>query len=105
VGRAVLEDSHKAEGFPMEAFAVPSRTISNCDGQVSQLLGNILEIARQKPDATRVAGLYAWNQLGRRVKKGERGIRILAPVIDPIYESRGPVQGWTPISIAFHGVK
>ena len=43
--------------------------------------GNILEIARQKPDATRVAGLYAWNQLGRRVKKGEKGIRILAPVI------------------------
>ena len=43
--------------------------------------GNIMEIARQKPDATRVAGLYAWNQLGRKVKKGERGIRILAPVI------------------------
>jgi hypothetical protein len=43
--------------------------------------GNILEIARQKPDATRVAGLYAWNQLGRKVKKRERGIRILAPVI------------------------
>ena len=44
-------------------------------------LGNILEIARQRPDATRVAGLYAWNQLGRKVKKGERGIRILAPII------------------------
>jgi hypothetical protein len=43
--------------------------------------GNILEIARQKPNATRVAGLHAWNQLGRKVKKGERGIRILAPVI------------------------
>jgi hypothetical protein len=43
--------------------------------------GNIMEIARQKPDATRVAGLYAWNQLKRRVKKGEHGIRILAPVI------------------------
>jgi hypothetical protein len=43
--------------------------------------GNILEIARQQPNATRVAGLYAWNQLGRKVKKGERGIRILAPVI------------------------
>ena len=42
--------------------------------------GNILEIARQKPDATRVAGLYAWNQLGRKVKKGERGIRLLAPI-------------------------
>jgi hypothetical protein len=43
--------------------------------------GNILEIARQKPDATRVAGLYAWNQLGRKVRKGEKGIRILAPLI------------------------
>jgi antirestriction protein ArdC len=43
--------------------------------------GNVLEIARQKPDATRVAGLYAWNQLGRKVKKGEKGIRILAPII------------------------
>jgi hypothetical protein len=30
---------------------------------------------------TRVAGLDAWNQLGRRVKKGEKGIRILAPII------------------------
>jgi hypothetical protein len=43
--------------------------------------GNVLEIARQKPKATRVAGMYAWNQLGRRVKKGEKGIRILAPII------------------------
>ncbi|MDQ2835178.1 MAG: ArdC-like ssDNA-binding domain-containing protein [Acidobacteriota bacterium] len=43
--------------------------------------GNILEIARQRPDATRVAGLYAWNQLGRKVMKGQKGIRILAPVI------------------------
>ena len=43
--------------------------------------GNVLEIARQRPDAIRVAGMYAWNQLGRRVKKGEKGIRILAPII------------------------
>ena len=42
---------------------------------------NILEIARQKPDATRVAGLYAWNQLGRKVMKEQKGIRILAPII------------------------
>ena len=44
-------------------------------------LGNILESARQRPDDTRVAGLYAWNQLGRKVKKGERGIRVLAPIV------------------------
>jgi N-terminal domain of anti-restriction factor ArdC len=43
--------------------------------------GNILEIARQRPTATRVAGLYAWNQLGRKVKRGEHGIRILAPIV------------------------
>jgi hypothetical protein len=43
--------------------------------------GNILAIARQKPTATNVAGLYTWNQLGRRVKKGEKGIQILAPMI------------------------
>src|SRR6201992_1104746 len=43
--------------------------------------GKLLEIARQKPTATRVAGMYAWNQLGRRIKKGEKGIRILAPIV------------------------
>lgn len=43
--------------------------------------GNILEIARQKPDATRVAGFWKWKELGRNVKKGEKGIRILAPIV------------------------
>src|SRR3954451_8349715 len=43
--------------------------------------GNVLSIARQRPGATRVCGFHAWRQLGRNVKKGERGIRILAPVI------------------------
>jgi antirestriction protein ArdC len=47
----------------------------------SYSFGNVLEIARQRPGATRVAGMYTWNQLGRRVKKGEKGIRILAPII------------------------
>jgi antirestriction protein ArdC len=43
--------------------------------------GNILLIARQKPDARNVAGMWAWNQLGRRVKRGEKGIAILAPMV------------------------
>jgi len=43
--------------------------------------GNVLLIARQKPQATNVAGMWAWNQLGRRVKRGEKGIAILAPMI------------------------
>jgi hypothetical protein len=44
-------------------------------------LGNVLLIASQKPDASNVAGIYTWNQLGRRVKKGEKGIMIFAPMI------------------------
>jgi hypothetical protein len=43
--------------------------------------GNILAIARQRPSATRVAGFYAWKELGRFVKRGEKGIQILAPMV------------------------
>jgi antirestriction protein ArdC len=43
--------------------------------------GNVLEIARQRPDATSVAGFHTWNQFGRHVKRGEKGIRILAPIV------------------------
>ena len=43
--------------------------------------GNIMLIARQKPMATRVAGIRAWNLLGRFVKRGEKGIVILAPMV------------------------
>jgi len=42
---------------------------------------NVLLIAVQRPDATRVAGLRAWNTMGRRVLKGEKGIAILAPCL------------------------
>ena len=43
--------------------------------------GNVLLIAMQKRDATRVAGMYSWNQLGRRVRRGEKGIMIFAPMV------------------------
>jgi hypothetical protein len=41
--------------------------------------GNTLLILLQRPDATRVAGFHTWRRLGRQVRKGETGIRILAP--------------------------
>jgi hypothetical protein len=41
---------------------------------------NTLLIMVQRPDATRVAGFHAWKALGRSVKKGEKGIGILAPM-------------------------
>jgi antirestriction protein ArdC len=40
---------------------------------------NIMLIWAQKPDATLVAGFKTWNKAGRKVKKGEKGIKILAP--------------------------
>jgi len=43
--------------------------------------GNILAIARAKPTATRVAGYGTWRELGRFVKRGEKGIPILAPIV------------------------
>ena len=42
---------------------------------------NLLLIHLARPDATRVAGIRTWNALGRRVRKGERGIAILAPCL------------------------
>jgi antirestriction protein ArdC len=41
---------------------------------------NTLLIQLQCPEATRVAGFRAWQQLDRQVRKGEKAIWILAPV-------------------------
>lgn len=43
-------------------------------------LNNTLLINQQAPDATRVAGYESWNKnFNRQVKKGEKGIKIIAP--------------------------
>lgn len=42
---------------------------------------NCMLIAMQRPDATYVAGYRRWLQLGRHVRKGEKGIMILAPLV------------------------
>jgi ParB family chromosome partitioning protein len=39
--------------------------------------GNVLEIARQMPTATRVAGFWTWKNLGRSVKAGQKGILLV----------------------------
>jgi antirestriction protein ArdC len=56
--------------------------------------GNVLLIARQRPGATHVAGIRTWNKLGRRVKRGEKGIAILAPVVSK--RSRQPEEDSQP---------
>jgi hypothetical protein len=47
--------------------------------EVPQLQSNLLLIGAQATQAIRVAGFRTWQSLGRQVRKGERGIAILAP--------------------------
>ena len=42
---------------------------------------NVCLIASQRPTATRVAGFHTWRTMGRFVRKGEKGIAILAPIV------------------------
>jgi antirestriction protein ArdC len=44
-------------------------------------LNNVLLIALQRPAASHVCGFKTWLSLGRHVRKGEKGIKILAPII------------------------
>jgi antirestriction protein ArdC len=42
--------------------------------------GNVMLILLARPNAQQVAGYRTWQQVGRQVRKGERGIAILAPM-------------------------
>jgi antirestriction protein ArdC len=48
--------------------------------------GNVILIAAQCPEATRVAGFNAWRKVNRHVRKGEKAIWIVAPMV---YKSGG----------------
>lgn len=68
-----LEDVFKNERF-QEMLHVMSKFRSYS-------LNNSLMIMIQKPNATMVKGYRGWQELGRHVNKGEKSIRILAPII------------------------
>ncbi|MGB2862935.1 MAG: ArdC family protein [Sedimentisphaerales bacterium] len=44
-------------------------------------LGDAILISFQKSDATKVAGFRTWQKLGRHVKRNEKGIAIMAPIV------------------------
>lgn len=54
-------------------------------------LHNLLLIMIQRPNATHVASLKAWNKVGRRIKKGSKGIAIFVPVFDN-YKSKPQIK-------------
>lgn len=53
--------------------------------------GNAMLIYIQRPDATYVKGYKAWNQIGRHVVKGAKGIGILCPCIRKIEVIKEPL--------------
>jgi hypothetical protein len=54
--------------------------VRSTNGLSRYSFGNQLLIAMQRPDASYVAGFRAFLELNRCVRKGERAIRILAPM-------------------------
>lgn len=75
-------------------------------GMSKYSINNLLLIMNQCPQASFLNGYKAWQSVGRQVKKGEKGIRILAPVMvkrmvdqemrdslgNPIYDFDGNVK-------------
>lgn len=66
-----------AELFTSERYQEYLKTMSKFH---NYSFNNTLLIAMQRPDATLVTGYRNWQSMGRQVKKGEKGITIIAPV-------------------------
>ena|SRR5437660_455929 len=62
--------------FDSESFAAYLTLLSRFHHYSAQ---NVAMIYLQRPHATQVAGYTRWKELGRQVKKGEKGIKILVP--------------------------
>ena len=52
--------------------------------------GNAMLIYSQNPEAIYVKGYRAWNKLGRYVKKGSKGLAILAPCFKKVEDFKEP---------------
>lgn len=72
---ASLEEGVKGI-FTGERYAEFLKTMSRFHRYSFQ---NTLLIAMQRPDATLVAGYRKWQSMGRQVRRGEKGITIVAP--------------------------
>jgi antirestriction protein ArdC len=61
--------------------------------------GNRLLIALQNPEATRVAGYRTWKSMGRQVRRGEKGLRIMAPRTGKDKEGDPTVFGFMTVAV------
>jgi hypothetical protein len=65
---------------------------------------NVLLIASQRPDAMHVAGFHTWQQLGRFVKKGAKGIMILAPIVRKKSQEEPSDEEQSRVTLGFRAV-
>lgn len=64
-------------------------------------ISNTLLIYDQKPNATFIAGFHKWKELGYRIRKGEKGITILVPLItkSTVLEEKSLIYGFKKVSV------
>lgn len=63
---------------------------------------NTILIYKQNPNATLVAGIRKWNELGYKVKKGSKAISILVPLIRRVIKDEREneeVYGYRPVNV------
>ena len=63
---------------------------------------NTILIYKQNPNATLVAGIRKWNELGYRVKKGSKAISILVPLVRRMIKDEREneeVYGYRPVNV------
>ena len=66
-------------------------------------LHNVILIALQKPMASHVAGFHTWKKLGRVVRKGEKAIFILAPMVRTKRNTEREEHDTNPVLLGFRG--
>lgn len=83
--------------FTSEMYTTYLRTMAKF---YNYSFNNTLLIAMQRPDATLVAGFNAWkNKFNRYVKKGEKGIQIIAPAPIKEVEEREKIDKDTGLAV------
>ena len=83
--------------FTSEMYTMYLRTMAKFH---NYSYNNTLLIAMQRPDATLVAGFQAWkNKFNRYVKKGEKGIQIIAPAPIKEVEEREKIDKDTGLAV------
>ena len=66
------------------------RTLTVCQQFHHYSFHNQILIAIQYPQASYVTGFHTWKKFGRSVNKGEKSIRILAPLVRKIPDTNDP---------------